>query len=103
MIKPTHHIFVCGSFRPAGAQGVCHKKESAQLLQYFAEEAADRGLDGVMVSSTGCLKACDHGPVAVVYPQGTWYRSVTEDVADAILDALENDTVATEHLLPSAT
>lgn len=99
MIKPTQHIFVCGSFRPTGAQGVCHKKSSSALLQYFEQEASDRGLDGVMVSSTGCLKACDHGPVVVVYPKNIWYKGVTEEVADAILDALENDTVAQEHVL----
>ncbi len=101
MTKPTHHIFVCGSFRPTGAQGVCHKKESAQLLQYFEQEAADRGLDGVMVSSTGCMKLCDHAPVVIVYPEGSWYHHVDEAAADAILDAIENGTVAEEHLLPA--
>jgi (2Fe-2S) ferredoxin len=100
MIKPTHHIFVCGSFRPTGAQGVCHKKESSALLQYFEQEAADRGIDGVMVSSTGCLKVCEQGPVVVVYPQNVWYKQVNEQVADAILDAIENNTVAAaEHVL----
>jgi (2Fe-2S) ferredoxin len=99
MTKPTHHIFVCGSFRPTGAQGVCHKKESQRLLQYFEQEASDRGLEGVMVSSTGCLKACDNGPVVVVYPQNVWYKGVNETVADAILDAIENNTVAEGHVL----
>ena len=89
--KPTHHIFVCGSFRPAGAQGICHKKESNTLLQYFEEEAADRGLDGVMVSSTGCLKSCDNGPIVVIYPHNVWYKEVNESMADEILDAIEND------------
>ncbi len=99
MTKPTHHIFVCGSFRATGAQGVCHKKASAQLLQYFEQEAGDRGLDGVMVSSTGCMKVCDNGPVVIVYPQNVWYKQVNEEVADKILDAIENDTVAEEHVL----
>ena len=99
MTKPTHHIFVCGSFRATGAQGVCHKKESAQLLQYLEQEASDRGLEGVMVSSTGCLKVCDHGPVVIVQPQNVWYKAVNEEVADAILDAIENNTVAGEHVL----
>jgi (2Fe-2S) ferredoxin len=99
MTKPTHHIFVCGSFRATGAQGVCHKKASAQLLQYFEQEAGDRGLDGVMVSSTGCMKVCDSGPVVIVYPQNVWYKQVNEEVADKILDAIENNTVAEEHVL----
>ena len=100
MIKPTHHIFVCGSFRPTGAQGVCHKKESASLLQYIEQEAMDRGLEGVMVSSTGCMKLCDHAPLVIVYPEGSWYSKVNEEVADAILDAIENNTVAEAFLLP---
>jgi (2Fe-2S) ferredoxin len=99
MDKPTHHIFVCGSFRQSGAQGVCHKKESAALLQYFEQEASDRGLDGVMVSSTGCMKLCDHAPVVIVYPEGSWYHHVNETAADAILDAIENGTVAEAHLM----
>ena len=99
MTKPTYHIFVCGSFRATGAQGACHKKESAQLLQYFDQEVTDRGLDGVMVSSTGCLKTCDNGPVVIVYPQNVWYKKVDEEAADAILDAIEKGTVAEEHVL----
>lgn len=99
MTKPTHHIFVCGSFRATGAQGVCHKKESARLLQYFEQEAADRGLDGIMVSSTGCLKACENGPIVVVYPENIWYKGVNEAVADEILDGIENGTVAKDHVL----
>ena len=101
MSKPTHHIFVCGSFRPTGAAGVCHKKESSQLLQHLTLEVQDRGLDDVMVSSTGCMKLCDHAPVVIVYPQGYWYKSVNEEAADAILDAIENNSVAEEHLLVS--
>jgi hypothetical protein len=27
-----------------------------------------------MVSSTGCLKLCEKGPVVLVYPQGYWYH-----------------------------
>ena len=99
MTKPTHHIFVCGSFRPTGAQGVCHKKSSSQLLQYFDQEITDRGLEGIMVSSTGCMKVCDSGPVVIVYPQNTWYKTVNEEVADVILDDIENSTVTKEYVL----
>jgi (2Fe-2S) ferredoxin len=99
MKKPTHHILVCGSYRQGNSQGVCHKKESSGLLAFLAEEAGDRGLDGVMVSSTGCLKVCDEGPIVIVYPQNIWYKKVDIRAAEAILDAIENDTVASEHVL----
>jgi (2Fe-2S) ferredoxin len=94
MNKPTKHILVCGSFRRGTQQGICHKKESTRLLQYFEQEISDRGMDEVMVSSTGCLQACDEGPVVVVYPQNVWYGKVDEQVAEAILDALEGNSVA---------
>jgi len=91
MQKPKHHIFVCGSFRANGApQGVCNKKDSMQLLQYLEQELADRGLSGVAVSSTGCLKVCDRGPAIVIYPENWWYGGVeSESQLDEIIDALE--------------
>lgn len=100
MQKPEHHLLVCGSFRATGAQGVCHKKESQQLLQYLTEEANDRGLEGLMISSTGCLKLCDNAPVVIVYPEGKWFKNVNEEVADSILDWLEEGKeVPEEHVL----
>ena len=99
MNKPTHHIFVCGSYRLGSAQGVCHKKGSSSLLAFFEQEAGDRGLDGVMVSSTGCLQVCDEGPIVVVYPENTWYKNVDERAAEAILDAIETNEIANEHVL----
>ncbi len=89
MSKPNHHIFVCGSYRQSGAQGVCHKKESSQLLQHITLELQDRGLDDVLVSSTGCMNMCDNGPVIVVYPEAVWYKHATTETAEAILDSLE--------------
>ncbi len=99
MQKPDHHILVCASFRGTEAKGKCIKKESLQLMNYLEEELADRGISA-MVSSTGCLKLCEQGPVMVVYPQGYWYGNVAGDEAiDEILDALEEGKPATGLLL----
>jgi (2Fe-2S) ferredoxin len=99
MEKPKIHIFVCNSFRMNGdPQGVCNKKGAAQFLQYIEEEILDRGLDA-MVSSTGCLKVCDRGPVMLIYPMGWWYGEITEEKIDDILDALEDETPVEEYLL----
>jgi len=32
-----------------------------------------------------CLRICNNGPIAVVYPEGTWYRTVTPDNAERII------------------
>jgi (2Fe-2S) ferredoxin len=101
MKKPKHHIFVCGSFRAAGGpQGVCNKKNSLGLLQYLEQELADRGLPDVVISSTGCLKACDMGPVMIVYPENWWFgRIESESAIDAIIDALEEGRPAEAYLI----
>jgi len=104
MENPKHHIFVCASYRVSGEpQGICHKKGSVPLLQYLEEEILDRGMCDVLLSSTGCLKQCEQGPVLVVYPENHWYGGVdSEEAIDAILDALEEGTVADEFLISEA-
>lgn len=90
MKKPEYTILVCNSYRVGGeAQGACNKKGAANLLQYIAEETADRGIDAV-VTTTACLNLCAQGPVMVVQPNNYWYGKVeTEEAIDEILDALE--------------
>lgn len=100
MEKPTHHILVCASFRVTGEpKGLCHKKGSTGFLQYIEEEVLDRGLD-VLISTTGCLKQCEKGPVMVIYPEGYWYGEIdSEEKIDEILDALEDGEVAETYAL----
>lgn len=89
MEKPKHHIFVCSSSRINGQQqGVCFKKDSVQIVANFMDEIEDRDLEGeVMVSNTGCFGICEEGPVAIVYPEGTWYGKVTPADVDEIMDS----------------
>ena len=78
--------------------GVCHKKANGSLA-YIEGEILDRAMDA-MVTSTGCMKRCDDGPVLVVYPQGDWYGNVdSEEAIDAILDAIEDGGKAEDYLL----
>ncbi|MCD1655158.1 (2Fe-2S) ferredoxin domain-containing protein [Treponema zuelzerae] len=101
MQKPSHHIFVCGSFRMNGTpQGVCAKAGSMQLMQYLEGELADRGMADVLVSSTGCLKVCDRGPALVVYPENWWYGRIdSEEAIDAVIDSIESGAPADEYVI----
>jgi (2Fe-2S) ferredoxin len=101
MEKNYRHILVCNSFRVQGTpQGVCAKKGAGDLLSYLQIELADRGMSDVIVTATGCLKACDRGPVMIVYPEGTWYGGIEGgDQIDMVLDAMEADTIAEDLVL----
>jgi (2Fe-2S) ferredoxin len=35
-----------------------------------------------------CFRMCQDGPIAVCYPQGKWFRNVTEDQVDSVIDHL---------------
>ena len=98
MKKPTFQILVCNSYRIAGsAQGACNRKNAPQMIQYFTEGAADRGLD-VAVTSTGCMNICAQGPIVVVQPQNVWYGGIeSEDQMDEILDALESTEIVEKY------
>jgi (2Fe-2S) ferredoxin len=102
MEKPDKHLLVCASFRTSGEpKGVCHKKGAIDLLGYLEMEMGDRDLGSALVSSTGCLKVCDNGPVMAIYPDNIWCGGVdSEEAIDDILDALEEgDPVPEKYLI----
>jgi (2Fe-2S) ferredoxin len=100
MEKTAHHILLCASYRVSGdPKGVCFKKGAVDQISYIESEIIDRGLDAT-VSSTGCLKQCNSGPIVVVYPENHWYGKVDrEEAIDAILDAVEKNDIAADYFL----
>ena len=74
---------------------MCNKKKAVSLLQYLSDEIISRGIDA-MVSSTGCLKVCEKGPVLIVQPDNIWYGQMNEERIDALLDGIEEGVLPTE-------
>ncbi len=98
------HIFFCLNQRPNGeaccAQHVAQAAFDHCKSRIKAEHLSGPG--GVRVNKAGCLDRCAGGPVAVVYPDATWYTFVDESDIDEIIDShLKQGQVVERLLLPA--
>jgi len=82
--------FVCTHKRPDGhPKPCCADRGGAALRQKLREMAAERGLEGqVAIFASGCLGACQAGPAALSFPDGTYSLDVKEQDLPALLDDL---------------
>ena len=84
-----HHIFFCLNQRDNG-EACCAQHDAQAAFDRCKAAVKNAGLagpGGVRVNKAGCMDRCAGAPVAVVYPEGTWYSYVDTSDIDEIIDS----------------
>jgi (2Fe-2S) ferredoxin len=81
--KLTRHLFVCTG------PDCCSAEQGEATWEYVKRRMKEMNITGpdgpFYRTKVHCLRICTGGPVAVVYPEGAWYRDVTPEHAERII------------------
>jgi len=81
--KIRRHMFVCTG------PDCASEDEGEETWKYIKQRMKDLNLTGpdgpAYRTRCRCFRICTGGPISVVYPEGAWYKSVTPQNAERII------------------
>jgi (2Fe-2S) ferredoxin len=83
-VARRHILLCCHQAKPK----CCDLERGAAAWDYLKHRLDELGLSaqgGVLRTRANCLRICQGGPIAVVYPEGAWYRSCDPPVLERII------------------
>ena len=79
-----HILLCCDQSKPK----CCDQARGQAAWDYLKRRLRELGLSeqgGVLRTKANCLRVCEGGPIAVVYPEGAWYRACDPPVLERII------------------
>ncbi len=83
-VARRHVLLCCDQSEPK----CCDKERGLRAWQFLKARLKELGLSeqgGVLRSKVNCLRICQGGPIAVVYPEGAWYGGCDPEVLEQIV------------------
>src|SRR5690349_5188535 len=80
------HIFLCAD---QTTPKCCPRERGLAAWDYLKARLKELGLSdrgGILRTKANCLRICEGGPIAVVYPEGAWYGGCDPPVLERIIE-----------------